>query len=351
MIETIPVYKASVPSLENVLPYLAEMHESQIFSNNGPLVRELESRIGKLFGFSPEHVCTVTNATLGLLGAIQTSHQIDNDISIPSWTFAATVLAGVQSGARICLSDVSEDHRSKASDNKNSVEVLPFGATLRECESFLIDAAASFDAATSGAVHLKSHQGLVVSLHATKSLPAGEGGFFLSHDLAWVDRVRSWCAFGFKPGSRQSELTGLNAKMPEVSAAYGLAALDQWPVLRAKQLSLKERYIVECNRRGIIVAPPSLEIVANPYFLISVDPEKKQSLVENLARNGVETRDWWGDGAHKMPAFQNLDREPMRTTEYLASSTLGLPFWLGINPDKLFRIVGEAHKVLELESQ
>lgn len=293
----------------------------------------------------------VSNATLGLLGAIQTSDNREEIIRIPSWTFAATVLAALQSGRKVRLSEVSSNHRSKDSDQLASIDVIPFGANLRASNSFLIDGAASFDSAMTEARKMKPHQGLVVSLHATKSLPAGEGGFFVSHNIDWVERVRSWASFGFTGRDRESRLIGLNAKMPEVSAAYGLAALDQWPKFRLSQISLREEYIAEFSRRGINVTPPSLESLANPYFIISVAPKEKQKLRILLERQGIETRDWWGSGVHSMPAFDSLDRDKMDFTDYLARTSLGVPFWNGANAKRVASLVAQSLEAAQMDDR
>jgi len=343
MTSSIPIYKAYMPSLESVNPYLEKMHQSQIFSNNGPLVSELEARVAQTMGLLKENVCTVSNATLALMGAVQTSSiaklRPKLELEIPSWTFSATVLAALQAGASVKFSDIDSQHRSLSYQSPNSIEVLPFGSGFRETSSFLIDGAASFDAALSAKHVLNDSQGLVISLHATKSLPAGEGGLFISRDGQWVNRMRSWCSFGFERGERQSSRLGLNAKMPEVSAAYALAALDQWPEHRRRLSKLRGTYLEECRRQNIEVAAPSAQELANPYFLIEMEPEEKSKFVNSLRSYGIETRDWWGKGAHAMPAFQDIPRGPMPVTNQKASTTVGIPFWAGIDAHDLFAAI------------
>jgi len=74
---------------------------------------------------------------------------------------------------------------------------------------------------------------VVVSLHATKALGIGEGGFVASTDHALIGAVARCCNFGFL-GSRETRVPAFNAKMSEVHAAVGLAALDGWPRTRGE---------------------------------------------------------------------------------------------------------------------
>jgi dTDP-4-amino-4,6-dideoxygalactose transaminase len=46
-----------------------------------------------------------------------------------------------------------------------------------------------------------------------------------------------------------------------------------------------------------------------------------------LANAGVETRRWWGDGAHLHPSTNTLPRSPLPTTDALAKSTISVPFY------------------------
>ena len=339
----IALFKSSVPSIGKVLPYLERMHESGQFSNFGPLVTELESRIASSLSIDPENVCSVANATLGILGAIETSPKKYRGLKIPAWTFVATAAAAKQAGVSFAFVDVNEDHRSLAYEFEDSVEVLPFGSGLRDCQSFLIDGAASFDALTARPLRMKPHQGSVISLHATKSLPAGEGGIFFSRDKKWVERFRAWTNFGFAPGMRSSSHFGINAKMPEVSAAYGLASLDAWPEIRERGIQMRLEFIENFDRLGITVAPPSLEMFANPYFLLEVPSQLKASMISGLSNVGVETRDWWGKGVHSMREYEDCPRSSLTQTNKLANTSLGIPFWHGVDKARLFDAIDRAY--------
>jgi dTDP-4-amino-4,6-dideoxygalactose transaminase len=54
-----------------------------------------------------------------------------------------------------------------------------------------------------------------------------------------------------------------------------------------------------------------------------------------LARCDIETRRWWGAGAHMHPATATFPRGWLPTTDSLASSTLAVPLYRDIGPAEI----------------
>ena len=76
------------------------------------------------------------------------------------------------------------------------------------------------------------------SLHATKTMGMGEGGFAVSGDADWIERVRCLSNFGIDPGDFKVHQAGSNAKLSEYHAAVGIAALARWPERAALRSAL-----------------------------------------------------------------------------------------------------------------
>ena len=91
---------------ESVLPYLASMEISGIYSNHGPLVEELEHRYSLFCNVSADKVVCLAKATLGIQAAIELI-EVDSWI-VPDFTFAATGTAVSNSKKSLLLSDVSQ---------------------------------------------------------------------------------------------------------------------------------------------------------------------------------------------------------------------------------------------------
>ena len=106
----IPFLKPTLPGADSIGRYLKEMDESRLYSNFGPLVQILETRLlESLFG-GEGTITTVHNATLGLMLAIDTMRRPSGRYALmPSFTFAATPLAAMWAGLTPYFIDIDED--------------------------------------------------------------------------------------------------------------------------------------------------------------------------------------------------------------------------------------------------
>jgi dTDP-4-amino-4,6-dideoxygalactose transaminase len=173
---------------------------------------------------------------------------------------------------------------------------------------------------------LKENSILVVSLHATKLLGAGEGGVCITNSSEVAKELKAWSNFGFQ-GTRESKYVGTNAKLSEYNAAVGLASLDMWEETRAvlqQHLSKALKVSESCR---LIPISSMLKNFVSPYWIVSFESSGARNLAqERLNKNGIETRTWWGDGCHTMPAYAPISRRELPNTEWAASTSLGLPF-------------------------
>ena len=336
----IPVLRPLLPKAHRIAPYWERIDETNVYSNFGPLVSELENRIAEYVGVEPRNIVILSNATAALEGALSIQKNRGNvSWGLPAWTFTATASSTIRAQVSGQFLDVGENWRVRTnSDVPNLIDVLPFGARLDSLEyastisSLVIDGAASFFSLENSGSQLPTNAGLVVSLHATKSLGAGEGGFFISHDSDWVDEIRSWSNFGFNP-EKESVFVGTNAKMSEYSAAVGLAALDTLSSNRSLWRDQLERALRLSSDFGLRPAPALSNRLISPYWVVETDSPRTRSRLESaLDKHLIGHRNWWGLGCHKMAAFKSIPRENLPMTDHLAATTLALPMHLGLSP-------------------
>jgi dTDP-4-amino-4,6-dideoxygalactose transaminase len=219
--------RPKLPSTDRLARYLNSIDASRIYSNFGPLARSIEDRLAERYGLNQGTVATVANATLGLAIALAIQQPpLGSLCAMPAWTFVASAHAAAMAGLVPYFVDVDPetwaldanklaDELARAPAPVGAVmPVVPFGAPLNmtSWETFrsrtglavVIDAAAAFDALIPGAIPS------VVSLHATKALGIGEGGFVVSTDASVRNAVRMRSNFGFA-GSRQAQAAAFNA--------------------------------------------------------------------------------------------------------------------------------------------
>jgi dTDP-4-amino-4,6-dideoxygalactose transaminase len=293
--------------------------------------------------------------------AIQGFLQISNAATwhIPSFTFAASVHAGIQSGKEIVLEDINPRTwmiSSSVVKNPNIeglIPVLPFGAPLDSSEysgldHVLIDAAASIGGASAWINSIRENWGVVFSLHATKSFGIGEGGLLVFGSKELADKFREWINFGFS-GSRDSLRTATNAKLSEVQAAVGLAVLDNWldEDLEWRSARVMTDEVSESLGLGPFQVIPKGTL--SPYWIIShADQNIVSGIGLALENAGVETRKWWSHGCHRMPAFSPYGYPDgnFEVTDQISLAYLGLPFFRGLSNENIQEISSVVQQVV-----
>lgn len=332
-----------MPNYRQLSKYLKLIDKSGTYTNFGPLSVELEKRLAKLLGIQPNQICSIANATLGISGLIKTAFT-KPDVQVPSWTFTATPAAVLLSGFNIEFVDVdATTWESNIPQNElQGIHVLPFGGSGEEIPEnrtpIVIDAAASFANLDQIKLPKKRDWAVVVSLHATKTLGAGEGGFVYSNNPEWIRELKAWTNFGFS-GTRESRAIGTNSKMSEYHAAVALASLDLWPSTHKKLLKLTNECLEVSSELGISTHPAMKRNQATPYWILRLDsPEQKKALQSILFAKNIDSRDWWSAGAAEMRAYETCKKQELRVTNMLATTTIGLPFHLGLSTRDLQRI-------------
>jgi dTDP-4-amino-4,6-dideoxygalactose transaminase len=177
---------------------------------------------------------------------------------------------------------------------------------------------------------------IVISLHATKLLPAGEGALFLTNSQEWAERFRKWTNFGFD-WNRNPISEGTNAKMSEYSCAVALASLDQSHELmsdQAKNLEVARKVTSQFN----LSCQPALEKnLISPYWIIDFKSEKMREVVEKrLKEASIDSRKWWGKGC--LSLIDKTDHYIFPNTVRLATSSLGLPMHSFLKSSDFLRI-------------
>jgi dTDP-4-amino-4,6-dideoxygalactose transaminase len=352
----IPVLRPKLPSADRIGPYLARMDRSRWYSNFGPLVCEFEERLASHFNIDDGTIATVANGTLGLVAAIMAQGAPPGTLCVvPAWTFVASVNAVVLAGLTPYFVDVDastwalepNDVEERIADAPGPVGavmvVAPFGQpieyaawddfTRRTGLPVVIDAAAAFDTLR------VCENPIVVSLHATKILGTGEGGFVASRNKSVIQNIRQRSNFGFDR-HRNCVVAALNAKLSEYHAAVGLASLDAWNNTREEWMSVASAYRrAAAKSNGVNLQLGFGETWVSSTCIVSVEERVHANALRALAAVEIQTRLWWGNGAHRQPATAVFRGADLPVTESLARSAIGVPLYRDLQVDQVQRIV------------
>jgi len=356
MPHAVPVMRPKLPAASSLLPYLSDIDTNRVYTNFGPLAVRLEHRLAEHFSVGDHTVTTVANATLGLALALTAQQvRVATLCVIPAWTFVASPQAAMLAGlvpyfvdvdprTWVLVPDAVDDIIASAPGEVGAVmPVAPFGRPIdlhawdrfrsRSGLAVVIDAAAGFDSVVATGTPT------VVSLHATKVLGTGEGGFVLCDNRDLVLDIRRRMNFGFY-GSREAMVPAFNAKLSEYHAAVGNAALDEWHSARAEWLLVANRYREALQRSSVARVQEGFgNTWVSSVCVLGLTGTDADRLERRLTSAAIETRRWWGRGAQAHRSMSACPRAPLPVTEQLSRSTLGVPMFRDLKPSDVDRLV------------
>jgi dTDP-4-amino-4,6-dideoxygalactose transaminase len=359
----IPVLRPQLPGARALRPYLERIDSSRVYSNYGPLVFELEGRLSGLLGSAPGTVTSAASGTSALVGAVLAvagRGRPERPFAlVPAYTFVATAVAAELCGYTPWLVDV--DPVTWAADPDRIADhpelgrvgvvlaVAPFGtppdqsawAAFRDRTGVpvVLDAAASVEAVLADPGRCLGDVPVVLSLHATKPLAAGEGGAVVSADRDLVLRIAYALNFGFQD-ARDSSLPSTNGKLSEYHAAVALASLDGWAARQAEAAGVHGTYRDRAHEAGIggrlVLAPQ----VASTYaLLVCADDDEAGRVLAACDDAGVDTRLWYGRGVQANQWFSAAAADALDVTRCLAPRVIGLPMAPDLGAEQVERVV------------
>lgn len=348
----VPLLVPRLPDAQALRPYLDRIDRNHWYSNFGPLVQGLETRLAATFGSPTPSVVTVSNATIGIELALRAlALPVGALVLVPSFTFVATAIAVLSAGLTPLCCDVDPNTWQLTPDiARESVAKVDVRAVIPVCVfgaeqpgegwhrfwaetgiPVVIDAAAAF-----GNQLDPGPTCAVFSMHATKPLASGEGGFVLSRSEEMVESIRQLSNFGInlhRPGAAigVSTMIGVNAKLSEYHAAVGHASLDVWETSSRTRKEMYEAYSALLSAAvGDQVAwqAASAETVRSVCAFLMPSTAARDQAEVRLARQGVATRRWYCPTVDQHPAFSHIEHLPTPLAHRIAGRLLGLPFHL-----------------------
>lgn len=316
----IKILQPDMPNADELRPYLLRIDESKSYANRSGLVIELEKRLSEMCGVS---VVTTSTGTAALTLALKHYNYFVQYVDVPALTFCGTGLAIRNAGLIPVLRDVNTDLQMhpdcRSGQRAIMMPVATFGRPVdqTEWESFnmpvVIDAAGAFPAQP---VSRDKNVVTCFSMHATKFIGAGEGGFIASADEDLLANVIAMSMFGPH---------GINAKMSEYHAAVALASLDRMPEKVRKTRLINnwyDDYAGKLKFYGVPWGSNTLKVVVLPVGVVASE------ISERLLHAGVMTKQWYRPWLDERDDFAAHCQLPV--TDNMRHRLLGLPFHTGL---------------------
>ncbi len=264
-----PIYvtQPSLPPLDEFVESLRDIWESKWLTNNGKFHQQLEKELADYLGV--KYVSLFANGTLALITALQVL-RITGEVITTPYTFVATAHSLNWNSIKPVFVDVDpvygnlNPQKIEAAITPKTTAIVPVHVYGNPADVEKIQEIADtyglkviYDAAHAFAVNYKGDSILnfgdlsILSFHATKIYNTIEGGAIVSHDDKTKKRIDYLKNFGFA-GETTVIAPGINAKMNELQAAYGLLQLKHLKSCILKSSKVTEIYDRELkNVKGI----------------------------------------------------------------------------------------------------
>lgn len=362
MNDNIYVTSPLLPPLEEFIPYLEKMWANRTLTNGGDFHQELESSLAQYLGV--EYICLFSNGTLALLTALQALRVTGEVITTP-YSFVATSHTLLWNGLTPVFADIDpvtfniDPARIEELITPQTTAILPvhcYGipCNVEKIQSIadiyglrvIYDAAHAFGVKKDGISILNQGDLSILSFHATKVFNTFEGGAIICHDLKTKQRIDYLKNFGFA-GETKVVAPGINAKMSEVSAAFGLLQLKHIDSALLKRKDIYQRYLRELPADiGLSYFKETEGFEWNhAYFPVQVEndfPLSRDDLYEQLKSNNVYARRYFYPLISSFSMYRNL---PSARTEHLpvanmvADQILCLPIYPDLTPAEQGKII------------
>lgn len=359
----IPVTKPFLPPLEEFYPYLEKIWENHQLTNNGPFHHELENALCSYLGV--EYLSLFANGTLALVTALQ-ALRIKGEVITTPYSFVATSHALIWNNLSPVFVDIKpgtfnmDPSKIEEAITPNTTAILPVHCYSTPCETeeiqriadnyglyVIYDAAHAFGVKYKGESILKHGDISILSFHATKVFNTFEGGAIVSNSYKIKKRVDYLKNFGFS-----DEITivapGINGKMSEVSAAFGLLQLKHVDAAIVKRKCIYDIYCNELNDViGINLPLNNYNAEFNySYFPVLVYNNyhmNRDALYDKLKSHGILARRYFYPLISNIPMYKSIPSSScinLSNANDISNRVICLPIYPDMEEEDIIRITG-----------
>lgn len=311
MANKITVTQPCLPPLDEFIPYLQQIWDNKWLTNNGPLHQQLEKELAEYLGV--KYISLFSNGTLALITALQALN-VHREVITTPFSFIATTHALWWNKITPVFVDVEPDYynldpaKIEAAITPRTTAIMPVHVYGNPCKMdeiqkiadkhglrVIYDACHAFGVKQNSVSVLNQGDLSVLSFHATKVYSTIEGGAIICDSAQMKHHIDNLKNFGFR-GEIVVEEPGINAKLNEVQAAYGLLQLKYIDKF------IERRKKITCTYRELLKDMPGVRFLPDmegvqhgySYFPIFVDEKEygisRDNLYEKLKQNNIFCR-------------------------------------------------------------
>ena len=359
----ITVTSPLLPDLEEFNAMLREIWASKWITNNGRFHRQLEKELADYL--KVPYISLFTNGTLPLITALQ-ALRITGEVITTPYSFVATTHSLWWNGIKPVFVDIDPSNcgidpgRIEAAITPKTTAIMPVHCYGKQCDTGAIqeiadkyglkviyDAAHAFGVEAGGESILNAGDMSTLSFHATKVYNTIEGGALVMHDEKTKQRIDYLKNFGFA-NETTVVAPGINSKMDEMRAAYGILNLRQVDAAIAARQKVAVAYREALRDvEGVTFFDDMPGVRHNySYFPIFIDAEKfgrtRDELYFGMKETGVLGRRYFYPLISDFSTYRALPsatRENLPNAYRIADTVLCLPMHHALSGEDIDRVL------------
>ena len=355
-----PIYvtRPTLPDLQEFTSYLQEIWDSGILTNAGPMHQQLETALCDYLDVP--YISLLNNATIALISAVKLLDLKDEVITTP-FSFVATSHAVMWNGLTPVFVDIDRDTlnidpaKIEAAITDKTTAIMAVHCYGQPCDIEAIQTIADkhglkviYDAAHIFGNRHQTHNLLqagdlsVLSFHATKVFNTFEGGAIICKDAAMKARIDRFRNFGFNGETAVDEI-GINGKMSEVHAAFGLLNLKHVDEFMSKRRAVDEWYRDHLKDiDGITpITYQNLKHTNHSYFPVIIHdayPLSRDALYDKMKASNIFARRYFYPAINDFVPYQSFGCQ-CPISDNIAGRVICLPIYADMTVEDRERVM------------
>jgi len=352
-----PIYvtQPAFPPLDEFTELLKQIWENKILTNNGPFHQQFEKELADYLDV--KYISVFSNGTLALMTALQ-ALRITGEVITTPFSFVATTHSLWWNNIKPVFADIESNTfnldpvKVESAITPQTTAIMPVHVYGNPCNltelqriadtyglKLIYDAAHAFGVKVNGDSVLNFGDLSILSFHATKVFNTIEGGAIICHDEKTKQRIDYLKNFGFADETTVIA-PGINAKMNEVQAAYGLLQLKYVDENIAKRKAITQLYREQLANILGLKYLNDMETVNHTYSYFPIFINEKvygktrDELYDELKKHNIYGRRYFYPLISQFPSYRGLASAKLSNlpiAEKVAQQVICLPIYPNID--------------------
>lgn len=348
---SIYVTKSFMPPVGEYEAYVQQIFERGVLTNQGPCVKELESKMRAFLGVQNFHY--LTNGTIALQLALSALGIDEGEVITTPFSYVATTSSILWQRCRPVFVDIERDNftidvnKIESAITPKTRAIMPVHVFGYACDvtaiqdiadrhhlKVIYDGAHAFASKYKGKSLLDYGDVATLSFHATKLFHTVEGGAAIVRDKQVSDKLEKQKRFGHN--GDEHLCLGINGKQSEFHAAMGLANFPYIDTIMKERKRVSDLYdlkLAGCVKRPKVQKDLSYNWAYYP--VVFKDEAELLKVFDALRAQDIFARRYFYPSLNTLPY---VERQSCPVSEDISSRIACLPLYPDLSDEEVIKI-------------